>query len=223
MAEQVRDIAEQEPEQIRQQIDDTRSAITEKLEALEEQVADTVQNVKETVQETIETTRDTVQETVSAIKQTVEDTVSTVKDTFDLRLQVERHPWPMLGGALAAGVLTGALIGERRQRQSKPLGRLHSHGEPMTRSGEGEMYPANLQNGAAPRQPSLFDRFHDEIAQVKGLALGMVLGMVRDVIKDNLPQMAEQVGEVMDRFTTKLGGAPVKGPVLQRMEERKAY
>jgi len=218
MAEQVRDIAEQEPEQLRLQIEDTRSAITEKLEALEEHVSGTVQNVKDT----IETTTETVQETVSTIKQTVEDTVSTVKETFDLRLQVERHPWPMLGGALAAGVLTGALIGESRQRRAEPPSRLRSNDVPTSRFGEGEVYASNLQN-AAPPPPGLFDRFHDEIAQVKGLALGMVLGLVRDAIQDNLPQMAEQVGEVMDRFTSKLGGAPVKGPVLPRTEERKTF
>jgi ElaB/YqjD/DUF883 family membrane-anchored ribosome-binding protein len=225
MAEQIRDIASQEPEQIRQQIDETRSAITEKLEALEEQVTDTVQNVKDSVQDTIESTRETVQETVSTIKETVQETVTTVKETFDLRLQVERHPWPMLGGALVAGVVTGALVGEARHRRTMPVERLRSNGEPMMR------HPEREESRIAPpaRRPGIFDRFHDEIAQVKGMALGMVFGVVRDVIQENLPQMADQVGEVMDRLTTKFGGEPVKGPVLHRPEEgprqegRRAY
>lgn len=216
MAEQIRDIANQEPEQIRQQIDETRSAITEKLEALEEQVVDTVQNVKDTVQETIETTRESVQETVSTIKDTVQETVTTVKETFDVRLQVQRHPWPMLGGALTAGILTGALLGETRHRRTMPMDRLHSDGSPMTRSPERE----ESRDAPPPRRPGLMDRFHDEIAEVKGLALGMLFGLVRDVIQENLPQVAEQVGEVMDRLTTKVGGAPVKGPVLHRPEDR---
>lgn len=95
MAEEIRDIAEQEPEEIRLQIDETRSAITEKLEALEGTFVDTVQSAKDTVQETIDsatqkveetisTVKETVQETVSSVRESVQETVSTVKETFDL-------------------------------------------------------------------------------------------------------------------------------------------
>jgi len=205
MADPIRDLAEQEPEQIRLQIDETRSAITEKLEALEDQVIDTVQTVKETVQETIETTRETVQETIS-----------TVKETFDLRLQVVRHPWPMLGGSLVAGFLTGALIGGARHQGRLPMDRLRSDGEPLL--GErAERTSIDRSDSPARRQgPGLLAGFQDEIAQVKGLAIGMLFGLVRDTMQENLPQMSEAVGDVMDRITTKLGGQPVKGPVLQR-------
>jgi len=233
MAEEIRDIAEQEPEQIRQQIDETRSAITEKLEALEESVVGTVQNAKDTVQETIDSAtqmvedtisnvKESVQDTVSSVKESMQDTVNTVRDTFDLRLQVERHPWPMLGGSVVAGFLAGALIGEVRHRRQMPMERLASNGEPMTRSREPEyrtpVSDTRSSIAAEPRQPGLLDQFQEEIAQVKGLALGMLFGMVRDVIQEKMPQMSQQVGEVMDNITTKLGGKPVQGPVLPKSE-----
>jgi ElaB/YqjD/DUF883 family membrane-anchored ribosome-binding protein len=202
MSDQPRDLADQDPATIQHEIDETRSSITSKLEAIEEQVVGTVQNARESVQETLDT-----------VKETVQETVTTVKETFDLRLQVERHPWPMLGASLAAGVLTGAWIGEGRRRRRMPVERLASHGHPTM-----ERYPERetISNGrTGEEQPGLFSRFQDEIDRVKGVALGMALGLVRDVIQENVPRFEQQIGEVMNNITTKLGGEPVRGPVLQ--------
>jgi len=222
MAEEIRDIAEQPPEQIRQQIDETRSALTEKLEALEETVSGTIQDARDTVQETIESARETVaetistvkekvEETVSTVKDTVQETVSTVKDTFNLSLQVERHPWPMMGGSFLTGLVTGAIIGERQHRRQMPMDELTSTGYPMTERREPD-YRSNLASESS--RPGLLDRFGPEIDKVKGLAIGFLFGLVRDVIKDNVPQYADKLGEVIDNITTKLGGQPHQGPVL---------
>jgi ElaB/YqjD/DUF883 family membrane-anchored ribosome-binding protein len=191
---EVRELAEQDPEVIRQQIDVTRSSITSKLEALEEQVVGTVQAAKETMQETIENVKETVEETVSTVKETVQDTVSTVKETFDMHRQVERHPWPMVGGSLAVGLVTGIVLGRTKPRPSLPP-------EPRY-----EPRPSGFAPAVESQRPALFDRFHEEIDQVKGLALGFALGMLRDVIKENVPQFSEQLGEMMDQITVKLGG-----------------
>jgi uncharacterized protein YjbJ (UPF0337 family) len=213
MAETIRELAEQEPEELRQQIDDTRSSITEKLEALEGQVTGTVENVKETVEETIAQVKETVQETVSTVKDTVSDTVDTVKDTFNLSLQTRKHPWGMLGGALVTGFVSGALIGEaRRRRGPMPVERLESHGEVPRATFREEVQETSAP---APKRP-VFGRFQEEFDTLKGLALGYLFGAIRDVIQENAPQMAEQVGNVMDNITTKFGGKPMPGPVLQR-------
>jgi ElaB/YqjD/DUF883 family membrane-anchored ribosome-binding protein len=206
MAEEIRAIAEEDPEVIQMQIDATRSSITTKLEALEEQVVGTVQSAKDSVQETIDNVKETVQETVSTVKETVQETVSTVKETFDLPLQVERHPWPMMGGSFALGLLSGALLGKSQKRRQMPMERLASRGQPTTEP-QRETSPTGNGTAPEPREPSVFDRFHEEIDQVKGLAIGLALGMVRDKIKEQVPQLSEQLGEVMDRLTTKLGGA----------------
>jgi ElaB/YqjD/DUF883 family membrane-anchored ribosome-binding protein len=228
MVEDTRNLAEKEPAEIRQEIDETRSSITTKLEALEEQVVGTVQNARDSVQETIDTVKDTVQETVSAVKESVQETVSTVKEsmqetystvkeTFDLRLQTQRHPWPMLGGSVVAGFIAGALFGRVRRGREMPVEQLRSHGEVPQRTPP----PPALEPLAAPapREPGLLDRFQDEIDQVKGVAIGMMAGLVRDAIKDavqeRMPKLADQVEGVIDRITTKLGGKPVQGPVFR--------
>jgi len=215
MPEEIRELAEQDPEIIRQQIDETRSALTTKLEALEEQVVGTVRNAKDSVQETIDTVKDTVQETVSAVKETVQDTVSTVKETFDVRLQVQRHPWPMVGGSLVLGIVAGALLGNAQKRRRFPVERMASRGQPLVEPAREPPAPTGNGRAAEPHEPGIMDRFREEIDQVKGMAIGLAMGLVRDVIKENLPQVNEQVGEMMDRVTTKLGGKPVSGPVMK--------
>jgi len=214
MANTIQELAEQEPEVLRQQIDDTRSSLTEKLEALEEHVTGTVQNTKDTVAETIQTVKDTVEETVSTVKDTVEETVSTVKDTFNLNLQVERHPWPMLGGALVAGLVCGAAASKTRgHRGPMPVSQLASHGEPPLRSVRAEA-AASPEEGHGP-----FGRFQEEVDQFAGLGVSLVLGLVRDVLRENLPQAAEQIGGMLDSITTKLGGRPVASPVLTKRRD----
>jgi ElaB/YqjD/DUF883 family membrane-anchored ribosome-binding protein len=216
MADDIRNLAEQDPHVIRQQIDVTRASITEKLEALEEQVVGTVQHARESVTETIETVKEKVQETVGTVTETVEETVTTVKEALDLRLQVQRHPWPMMGASFLVGLVAGTLVGESRRRGRIPIERLVSHGEiPLRSAPPPESARAERP---APREPGLRDRFRDEIDQLKSVAIGMALGVARDFIKEavqeRMPQLADQIEDVIDRVTTKLGGKPVQGPVL---------
>jgi len=215
MIENPRNLADQDPEVIRQEIDATRSSITTKLEAIEEQVVGTVQNARDSVQETIDTVKDTVQETVDTVKETVQETVSTMKETLDLRLQVRRHPWPMVGGSFLAGLVTGAIFGKTQQGRQMPMERLATHtATPPLQSFREEL--------SETREPGMLDRFRTEIDQVKGLAIGMAIGMVRDIIQDavkeRMPHLGDKVKDVIDDITTKLGGKPVQGPVLKNEE-----
>lgn len=89
------DLAEQETDEMRQEIDCTRSAMADKLEALEDQVMGTVQSAQETVEGSI---------------QMAKDTVATVKRNFDIKYQVEQHPWIMVGGCFIAGLALGGLF-----------------------------------------------------------------------------------------------------------------
>ena len=86
-------LAEQDMDEMRQEIDCTRSAMADKLEALEDRVMGTVQSAQETVEDSI---------------QMAKDTVATVKRNFDIKYQVEQHPWTMVGGCFVAGLALGA-------------------------------------------------------------------------------------------------------------------
>jgi ElaB/YqjD/DUF883 family membrane-anchored ribosome-binding protein len=204
---------DQEPDVIRQQIDETRSSLTAKLETLEGQVRETVHDAKATVEGTIQNVKDSVQ-----------NTVQTVKRTFDLRYQTEQHPWPMVSGSVVAGFLLGSLVGGRRAPQGRRHRQRGDDGmETAAPPPERENYArpnGSSHQAAAPSKPGFLSQlrgqFDDEIDKVKEIAVGAAVGILRDLIKQYLPpSLAPRVEEVMDSATTKLGGQPVRGPVLE--------
>lgn len=106
----------QHPEAIKQQMQETKSSIAEKLETLEQKVADRVEQATTAVAETVETVKTTVEDTVETVKTSVVETVDTVRDAFDLSGHVDRHPWAMVGGAVALGFVGGWLLSEGSRR-----------------------------------------------------------------------------------------------------------
>lgn len=202
------DRAQQVSADMRQGIDDTRSAMADKLEALQDHVMNTVQSAQETVEDSI---------------QSANDTMASVKRAFDVKHLVRQHPWSMVGGGILAGVALGRLLQGLRQQTRQPQtrstgkeddGRLRRPGSSafaIPPRGNGSLDLADspsFQPAPPPRRPGVFDRFHDEIDTVQGLAIGYVIGLVRDSIKEAMPQMAEQIEDVMNSATTKLGGEP---------------
>jgi ElaB/YqjD/DUF883 family membrane-anchored ribosome-binding protein len=206
-----------EPEVTLQDMEDTRGALSEKLETLGHQVADSVQGATSAVTNTVENVTDAVQ-----------DTVETVRETFDIPLQVKRHPWGMMGGAVALGCLGGYLLFRRRSEQPswnrrseiapRDTPRLNTQGEGLAEVHRlGEELPGN--GPALERAPggsnhgwlnTVNNRFGPEITKVKGLAIGTVLSAVRDLILPSLPEhLKPALGGVMDSITVKLGGEPV--------------
>jgi len=216
-----------DPEVIRQRMTENRAALTEKLEALEQQVlgvatsvTETVENVKEGVEGTVEAVKETVKDTVENVKDTVEDTVSTVKDTFNLPLQVERHPWAMLGGAVGVGLLFGAFL---RRRTFVNVGRAAAG---LARRVRGERQPPRAVqppqaayapepgdgNGAHRATESIADNLLSPVKEglnrIKDLALGTLFGTLQKVLVRELPEAIEgQVKAVLDDAVNKLKGA----------------
>jgi ElaB/YqjD/DUF883 family membrane-anchored ribosome-binding protein len=218
-----------DPEAIRQRMEQTRTALTEKLETLENQVVQTVQGATSAVTETVESVKDAVHETVSSVKESVSDTVETVKDTFDLPLQVERHPWVMFGGSVAVGYLAGTLlpsIGPGRidwdamSQPAEPQG--FRAAEPRGfRATEETVRPNGRSSQMSNWLGNLSQTFGGEIDKLKGLAIGTALGVARDFLVQSVPEhLGDQVRELMDNFTTKLGGQRIEGPILRTSHER---
>jgi ElaB/YqjD/DUF883 family membrane-anchored ribosome-binding protein len=90
----------------RADMDDTRAALSEKLGTLEQRMVDTVHGAA-----------DAVVQTVDNVKAAVHDTVENVKHTFDVRQLVDRHPWAMVGGAIAVGFVASYLLVRRGTAQ----------------------------------------------------------------------------------------------------------
>jgi ElaB/YqjD/DUF883 family membrane-anchored ribosome-binding protein len=216
----------EEPEVIREQIRDTQESLASKLSTLEDKVVHTVSDTTESVAETVETVKETVADTIESVKETVESTVESVKRTFDLPYQVRQHPWLMMAGSCAAGFLVGRLLPGATRSAAGWASSLASGTRRYARpSAPAEAPRANGSTGA--EGPGWFERlthqFHDELEQVRGLAIGAVFGLARDWAKEQLPgNLAPKVEEVLDSITTKLGGRRIEGPVLDNLSYRRA-
>jgi len=192
-----------------------RSSLAEKLEALESQVADTVQGVTSAVSNV----KDVVQDTVDSVKDSVQDAVGAVQDSFDRTLQMENHPWIVLGGAFALGFMAGKVLPDVPSATHEPTAQ--PNGRPMGHDGASNggvsSWPASATASAAA-QPQRSSWLQDlgrslapEIDKFKGLALGAALGLVRDYVKKAVPpDLGNQLAGMIDSATSKLGGQPVR-------------
>jgi hypothetical protein len=162
--------------------------------------------------------------------QMAKDTVATVKRTFDIKYQVQQHPWVMVGGCFLAGVALASLFPRGRRRSQEAPYQRTGNGTPMPLAAEGMARgsvtsplpveqrgngsfaaagPPPQVQAAVPNRHGFIELFHEEIAKVKGLAIGYVMGLVRDSIKEAAPQLAPQVDSLVNDVTAKLGGEPV--------------
>jgi ElaB/YqjD/DUF883 family membrane-anchored ribosome-binding protein len=231
---------DQDADAIRRQMEETRASLAEKLETLEHQIVETVQGATSAVTATVENVKEAVHETVSEVKETVHETVDTVKSTFDLRQQVERHPWLLFAGAVAAGFLAerilerllapripgpGAVPGPATfQRPPTPgyqgngdASNGNGHAGPQIGLASTEKRP-QAETTAERREPSgLSAMFGDEIEQLKKTAIGTTMGLVGQLVTEAAPEpVRPDLSRIIDRVTMKLGGEPVTGPVLER-------
>jgi ElaB/YqjD/DUF883 family membrane-anchored ribosome-binding protein len=226
-----------ETEVIRERMEETRTDLSDKIEQLENKVMGTVQDattavsdavqsakdvvesVKDSVEGTVESVKDAVEGTVDSVNQTVHDTVESVRQTFDLPRQVGRHPWLMVGGAVAVGFVAGRLL-NYVPAAARTTGRMAESLRPTAeRFTSAAASTAGAVGAAASTAGSwlgtLESMFGPEINKAKELAIGAMLGMVRDTAVQAAPEpMREQVREIIDGFTSKLGGKPVEGSVL---------
>jgi ElaB/YqjD/DUF883 family membrane-anchored ribosome-binding protein len=206
-----------EPEVIRQQMEETRSGLQNKLETLEQQVKDTVQEATDAVSDTVDTVKETVKETVETVKETVQDTVDSVKETFNLSRHVQEHPWPAFACAAAAGfVSTRILLRLMPERQgwaaaSAPVPPPSYYSNPPAATASPSSPPAERRGWWS----WLADHYGQELDKLKGLAVATAGGILREMLTENLqPEFGQRLKEVIDGFTTKLGGEPIEGPIL---------
>ena len=232
----------------RHDIEETRASMTEKLELLEERVRDTleetktavddiVENVKGTVDETVDAVRETVdgakstvENIVENVKETMDDTVTKVKQSFDLRYQVEQHPWLMLGGSVVAGSLLASFMHrghETRRYAYYADSRLNSGYEgDKTSSATGVytgtgLYTGNgEENATASQEPSnythsrtqrgwgstlgqLQEEFDIAKGVVTGAVISTVMGTLQEMIRQNIPSMTSYFDKAVSRVSKK--------------------
>jgi len=233
---------DKESDVIKHQMEHTRAALTDKLELLEHQVTDTVTGAAETVEKVRQTVTDTMHgatETVASVKQCFEDTVASVRDTvretaetvgetLDVRRQVEKHPWAMVCGATAVGFGVGVLVSRvdvpaaASSAASSVASSARSLAGTMEEqiSGWSEPPPFGQRRRVEVVQREREEPYEESpwtpaVKQLKGLAIGAMFGVLREVLAKNVPPaISGQLGDVIDNFTTSLGGKPIAGKLL---------
>jgi hypothetical protein len=249
-----------DPEVLRSQMEQSREALAQKIEMLEDKVTETVEtatanvtevttNVLETVQsasasmtDTVDSVTNAVQGTVESVRQSVEDTVDTVKDAFDLRHQMELHPWWLMGGAVALGYAGGVATSSGNTRAARGKARrMPPVTFPSSTSSNGLSPEAHREGfstlvatdststDSIPERPKswlnqLGEKLAPEISHLESLAIGVALGCVRDMVADAVPtSIRDQVTHVIDEFTEKAGGKRIDGAVISDARTTHTY
>jgi ElaB/YqjD/DUF883 family membrane-anchored ribosome-binding protein len=183
--------------------------------------AEAVEKVRHTVQETVSGAAETVanmkhaiQDTVASVKDSVRETAETVSETLDVRRQVEKHPWAMMAGATAVGFGVGVLV----SRVDLPAAASSASSMASHWSGDHSPQWTSPQREQLSRpQPASQEEsvWMPAANKLKGLAIGAMFGVLREVLSKSMPDtLRGQVGEVIDDFTTSLGGKPIAGKIL---------
>jgi len=169
------------PELIERQMSQTRQSLTDKVAALEQQVVGTIQSATSAVQETVESVKSAVSDT----KTTVEDTVSSVSEgvmhAFDVRHHVDEHPWLMVGGAAAAGFLTGLCVFRQSTEGLPPPSPIHP--------GTGEPAPRYRAPGMFD---SLFVMLGDELRKLGEQAITHASHSLRAAMDQEIPKLIDK-------------------------------
>jgi len=199
---------ENEEQLIREKMERTRESITDKLEVLENRIVGKVEQATAAVTDT-----------ASSVKDAIDDTATSVKETFDIGLQVDRHPWLMVGGAVAAGLVAGHLLQSqiRASPASTPrLDEARNFSQP-TIAPQATSAPAPPPWTAPPQpsKPGLLSEFEPELVKAKELAIGVGFGILREALTAEMsPMLAGYAGEILNNITRKLGGKPMSNSEL---------
>ena len=170
------------PEIIRQRMEATKSQLTEKLESLELQVSESVQ---------------TTGTAVSATAVAVQDAVQSVSDAFDIRLQMEKHPWLILGGSVVLGYLAvefleGPAKKTRPRRDPAPLPPPAS--TPVAQNGvhtNGKAAAESVAHAAAMMANQQASLESSPWHQLQTATINALIGAVQDVAARAVPQVMD--------------------------------
>jgi len=189
---------ENEEQLIREKMERTRESITDKLEVLETRIVGKVEEATAAVTDT-----------ATSVKDAIDDTATSVKETFDVGLQVDRHPWLMVGGAVAAGLVAGHLL-HSQIRASPAAPRLEEaravpQPMPAPQATSAPAPPPWTSPPPPPSKPSMLSEFEPELVKAKELAIGVGFGILREALTAEMsPALAGYAGEILNNITRKL-------------------
>jgi len=173
---------DRELEMIHGEMEGTRKSLADKLGEVESIIQEKVKEAGDSVTSIVDNVKDfgsSVTESVTSAKETLTETVTsakeTLKETFNIRKQVEDHPWAALGAAVAVGVAGGIFLGPKSS--AAPA----ANGEPRYSppSPPSPSYAA-AGKGASTVVSSL-------LQNLQGLAVGSLMSFAQDLVNQNAP------------------------------------
>ena len=185
------------PTLIQERMEETKSQLSDKLESLDLQlrVSDTVQSTRSAVAATAEA--------VQATAETVTGAMQSVSNAFDVRRQIEQHPWMVLGGAAALGYLAHELLTGTELKTAQSLEAATTLGVFSPQNGHAPDHqdpPVHLAATAAATQAyNETLMMSSPLLQLKSLALNTLLGIAREAATRAVPLMADYLTASLDR------------------------
>jgi len=152
----------------------TRGSLVQKIGELESQVRETVTGAGEAVA----ATKEGVLEVVSSVSDTVSNVKESIKETFDLRKQVEDHPWAAFGVAVAAGAAGAMLVAPSRPATS------YSNGQVPHDTNHSPFSSASAATAAAAGTGVLGSM----VSKLQALAVTALTDYVQDMIRKSAPE-----------------------------------
>lgn len=186
------------PELIEREMESTRESLTEKVSLLENKVlgqvqtaTDTVEGTMTSVQDTVESVKaavhDTVQSVTDTVKHSVQSLTEGIKETLDVRRHTQENPWAMVGGAAAAGFLTGLVVFRRESTVS--AGGLPAYTPMPTALGAA----APAVSHRAQWLSDILEMAGREVKQIAQQAIAQASASLRQTVQSRVPQLVEQV------------------------------
>ncbi len=178
-------------EMIRQQMTETKSHLSDKLDSLEHQVSDTVQSTGSAVNDTVAA----VQKTVDSVTGAVQHAAQSVSNALDVRRQLDRHPWLVLGGAVLVGYFASELLAGAAKRTEPSPEAAPRRGPSAGNGGNNHRQPviANAATSVPLTSAHESGLKSSSWHLVSGMASGALLGIMQEVVARAVPQVIDYV------------------------------
>jgi len=182
----------EQPELIEREMEQTRESLTEKVSLLEQKVVGQIQSAADAVQDTVQCVKSAVQDTVQSVTGTVSHSVQSltdgVKDVLDIQRHTRENPWAMVGGAAAAGFVTGLLV-FRRESSGTSLPAYQP--TPFTSEPAGRPAAPSVSHRPAWLN-DLFDMAGQEFKKLAEQALAAATTSLRQTVQTGIPKLIER-------------------------------
>jgi len=185
------------PELIEREMEQTRESLTHKVSLLEnkvigqvEEATDTVHGTVESVQETVQCVKAAVQDTVQSVTDTVKHSVQSLsagmKEALDVRKHTREYPLAMVGGAAAAGFITGLLVFRRESS-------LDAGGLPAYTPLPAAAMAAPVASSRPAWLNDILEMAGREVKQIASQVIAQASASLKQTVQARVPHLIEQV------------------------------